>query len=680
MKAELNTLQQQYSDTFFKIPKFQRSYAWGEEQWADFWRTISERALEIDTSNNKHSPVFMGAIVLQEIASEVIGSREFKNCFIIDGQQRFVSISVFMAVLRDFYFGPGTAHFNTLTNLFLKENIDLFGHETRIRLTLQERDHEIYERIIIEKTKQQWNEVIDGSHSLNKLYKFFWGKLSQSKITILEDMTAQEEILEPIELDEITLEESILEPTNLDYLERGTNRAWSSLGLFNPETLTNIVDQHMKFAVIEIQKEDNEIAFEVFETLNAQGQKLAEVDKFRNGFFMLDPKHSDANYQTYWLPMENKVGNIDLLSTFFHEETTRRFGLTPKEKTYQRLMTNIKSKVTAEAVRVDRTTQRNVVISEFKDLRESLDAFLIVHKGLDTLASESNEDIEYSLHLDYLKKIVSGPATPILLDILKWSKQNRIDKEIMVAVNEILTSIEGLLTRRLLGGIKPQQLRSLLSDVPKRINEEIGHFYPTKVCTVENLHQYNQLLKNQMISWGPDRFPTDVALLANPLRDVYQTTGRKLALFSVLWELERSINSERAIEKIPSNFTRTLNAWNIEHVLPQGVQRNEQDTLSMNADWEAEWKEWNVPEPEISFLKSVHSIGNLTILVNTTNSSLGNKTFSEKKVLYTDFTRVLLTDDIKEQRIWTPTEIENRANKLLNMAIKRWPYPKFKDL
>ena len=680
MRAELYTLQQQYADTFFKIPKFQRSYAWEKDEWDDFWRTIGERALEIDTTDNRHSPVFMGAIVLQEIQSETIGSKEFKNCYIIDGQQRFVTISVFMAVVRDFYFGPGTTLFNTWSIDFLKVNVDRVGHETRIRLTLQERDHEIYESIIKEKTKQEWKEVIGGSHSLNKLYKYFWSKLSQPRIAALDDITAEEEIEESSELDEIMEEISNVEPMNLDYLERGTDRAWSSLGLFNPETLTNIVDQHMKFAVIEIQQEDNEIAFEVFETLNAQGQPLAEVDKFRNGFFMLDPENSDTNFQTYWQPMETRVGDNELLSTFFNEETTRRFGLTPKEKTYQRLMTSIKAKASAQGLRVDRNAQRDVVVNEFKDLREALDAFLIVNKGVDALASQANEGTEYSLHLDYLKKIVSGPATPILMDVIKWTKPKRTDREIVVAVNEILASIEGLLTRRLLGGIKPQQLRSLLSGVPKKINEEIRHIDPSKSCTVENLNHYNRLLKNMMITWGPERFPTDAALLANPLRDVYQTTGRKLALFSVLWELERSINQERAIQKIPSNFAKTQGAWSIEHVLPQGTKLNNQDTLSMNAKWKGNWETWKVPEPEISFMKSVHSIGNLTILVNTTNSQLGNKVFTEKKGIYDEQTRVYLTDDIKEEEVWTPIEIENRAKKLLNKAIQRWPYPVSQDI
>jgi hypothetical protein len=324
---------------------------------------------------------------------------------------------------------------------------------------------------------------------------------------------------------------------------------------------------------------------------------------------------------------------------------------------------------------VDRNAQRDVVVSEFKDLREALDAFLIVTKGLDVLASQTNEGTEYSLHLDYLKKIISGPATPILMDVIKWSKPRRTEREIVVAVNEILASIECLLTRRLLGGIKPQQLRSLLSGVPKRLNEEIKRIDPTMECTVENLKHYNRLLKNMMISWGPERFPTDAALLANPLRDVYQTTGRKLALFSVLWELERTINPERAIQKIPSNFAKTLNAWSIEHVLPQGTKLNDEDTLAMNVKWKEDWISWDVPEPEIGFMKSVHSIGNLTILVNTINSQLGNKVFTEKKSIYDDQTRVYLTDDIKQEDIWTPNQIENRAKKLLNQAIQLWPYP-----
>lgn len=675
MRAELHTLNEQYQDTFFRIPKFQRSYAWEHEEWENFWRTLSERAFEIETTDNRHSPVFMGAIVLQEISSEMFGSREVKNFYIIDGQQRFVTISVFMAALRDFYFGPQTTYFHTWTNDFLALNVDRFGHESRSRLTLQESDQDIYRLVVSEKSRSEWEELMSGSHSLNKLYRFFWTNLSKPTNAILEQITTEieEEILE-VEIDS-TSEVSPAE-NYLDYLAPGSTRDWQSQQLFDPETLTNIIDQHMKFAVIEIQQEDNEISFEVFETLNAQGQPLAEVDKFRNGFFMLDPENSDANYHAHWLPMERLVGDGELLSTFFNEETIRRFGLTPKEKTYQKLMTSIKSRATAQGLRSGQNARRDLVISEFKDLRESLDAFIICNKGADPLASQTTEGTAYKLHLDFLRKIVSGPATPLLMDLLKWTKNSRADRDIQLAVNEVLLSVEGLLARRLLGGIKPQQLRSLLSGVPKALNEKIRDVDSHRRCTVENIRLYNKLLQAIMLSWGAERFPTDAALLANPLRDVYQSTGRKMALFSVLWQLERSINVEEQIKPVPSQFAKTLNSWSIEHVLPQGKKMDNQDVLSMNSRWREDWNRWGVSDPELEFVKTVHSIGNLTILVNTVNSQASNKIFSEKLAIYRSETRVKLTDDIKEESVWTPKQIEERAIKLLKLAIVRWPYPR----
>jgi ABC-type transport system involved in cytochrome bd biosynthesis fused ATPase/permease subunit len=95
----------------------------------------------------------------------------------------------------------------------------------------------------------------------------------------------------------------------------------------------------------------------------------------------------------------------------------------------------------------------------------------------------------------------------------------------------------------------------------------------------------------------------------------------------------------------------------------------------MNEDWKNDWETWKVEEPEIAFIKSVHSLGNLTIVINRTNSLLGNKSYAEKLAIYGDETRAHLTDYIKDQSKWTPTEIEERATDLLKKAIARWPYP-----
>jgi hypothetical protein len=196
--------------------------------------------------------------------------------------------------------------------------------------------------------------------------------------------------------------------------------------------------------------------------------------------------------------MEEQAGTNELLSTFFNEETIRRFGLTPKDKTYQRLMTSIKEKTSTPVVRLDKNAKKEIVVSELKSLKNALKAFLIANKGNDPLASQTNEGQQYGLHLNFLKNIVSGPATPLVMDVLIWSENKRTDREIQIQVNEILHAIETLLVRRLLGGVKPQQLRSLMAGLPKRISDEIRLIDSTMACTVENLRHYKRILNSKI--------------------------------------------------------------------------------------------------------------------------------------------------------------------------------------
>lgn len=64
----------------YRVPSFQRDYAWEEEQWEDLWNDIQELLHAPDT---KH---YMGALVVKSLSE-----RDFE---IIDGQQRIATLSV----------------------------------------------------------------------------------------------------------------------------------------------------------------------------------------------------------------------------------------------------------------------------------------------------------------------------------------------------------------------------------------------------------------------------------------------------------------------------------------------------------------------------------------------------------------------------------------------------------
>ena len=64
----------------YVVPPYQRDYSWGEEQWEDLWRDIT------DLVDNPETSHYMGTLVL-----EANSDREF---LIIDGQQRFATLSI----------------------------------------------------------------------------------------------------------------------------------------------------------------------------------------------------------------------------------------------------------------------------------------------------------------------------------------------------------------------------------------------------------------------------------------------------------------------------------------------------------------------------------------------------------------------------------------------------------
>jgi hypothetical protein len=110
-------------------------------------------------------------------------------------------------------------------------------------------------------------------------------------------------------------------------------------------------------------------------------------------------------------------------------------------------------------------------------------------------------------------------------------------------------------------------------------------------------------------------------------------------------------------------------------VLPQGTKKNDKEQEVMDSDWRKNWDSWTVKDPDLQFMTTVHSIGNLTLLQNPVNSIASNSIFSEKKFIYKENTRLKLSDSITSEERWTPDEITARATMLLGLAIKRWPYP-----
>ena len=89
-----------FANIAFRIPRYQRGYAWGDKQWGDLWDDIMEIEKDKDGDYRCH---YTGTIALKEIQKKEVPDEELwlrqnGSIFydVVDGQQRLTTIMILM--------------------------------------------------------------------------------------------------------------------------------------------------------------------------------------------------------------------------------------------------------------------------------------------------------------------------------------------------------------------------------------------------------------------------------------------------------------------------------------------------------------------------------------------------------------------------------------------------------
>lgn len=127
----------------------------------------------------------------------------------------------------------------------------------------------------------------------------------------------------------------------------------------------------------------------------------------------------------------------------------------------------------------------------------------------------------------------------------------------------------------------------------------------------------------------------------------------------ILFQIEHKLTDFNFTD-VKINFEEWLN---IEHVMPQ--------------NWnQANWPLRTDSEKHVQVIarnKCLQSIGNLTLLKETLNRAVGNRSFSVKQKLYGRHSRLSLTRDILEHNKWDVEEIRQRETELVKLFYEIWP-------
>lgn len=394
----------------YKVPTFQRDYSWKMENWIDLWEDIKV----LVTTGRDH---YMGAVVLQKKGE--------KNFLVIDGQQRFTTLSILaLAVIKNIQ--------------------DLI--ENKI-------------------------EPNENQERITELRRGFLGQrdagslLYSSKLILNESNDAfyQSRLLQ------------LQQPVNEKTLPDSDKLIWQAFSFFydsikkhfeNPsgELLANFLSKTIgdKMMFIKIEVEDEMSAYTLFETLNYRGVDLTVTDLLKNYLFSLLSETDIRVAKNIWKKIANSIG-LEKFPTFLRHYWISINPIVRQEQLFKLIRSKIKTNKDVFDLIRNLEASSSLYISlqdplsvewkgnleRFKRIREFKLFGVKQQLPLLMISKENFTDVEYDKLLKLIAVIafrynVVGSRQANVMEDLYNSVSQKIYKKIITTTHQVFTELKNL--------------------------------------------------------------------------------------------------------------------------------------------------------------------------------------------------------------------------------------------
>ena len=543
----------------FRIPRYQRPYSWGIDQINEFWN---------DLDNEKES-YFLGGFIFN-YESEKDGYID-----VIDGQQRILTITIFIAVLRDI-----CKNINRDLSRVIQTSgvafVDPYTMDQTYKVEVGDSTREYFEKYI-----QSGKNHIYGNKGITKeeksiynAYDFFHKKVTKS-VEGKQDKASKVDWINDIR-------------KRLDSL--------------------NVIK-------IEIQSEED--AYEIFETTNARGVDLSVSDLLKNVILKHISKEKKEIAKDTWERITKNIENSNTeLKKFIRYYWLSKYSFVTDKKLFKAIKNEI----------VNHKAWGNLLIELEKD---SINWFKIA-EGNESEFSDNNYESKIFPSVEGLRIMKVEQCNVFLLSILR-----NIDK-IKTSPIDVIKFIENFTFQysaiNKLPGNKVEKLYSKYAvKVDKIVTDDLPKHIPGRIqqCFHSIIEELKELLEKEQYF----------------LDNFNKVTYKKKPLSQYI--LARINNHMELTNEKNINF----NNVNIEHILPQKPEK------------------WALSQSEVS--SYVHLLGNLTLLHDGLNRTVGNDTLS-KKLIHLKKSQLEITKDfiknINDENTWGEEEIKERQTRFGKLA------------
>ena len=336
----------------YSIPRYQRNYVWKEVNWR-------ELLVDIRFSMNNGDDIpwshFLGTIVLNKLNNE----KGIDRYEIIDGQQRLTTIYILIIALYSRLLELDEDIATNRGKYIFDSFISSLNNESKRIPVIKNDDYDDDIKEIVEVAKGDKKVRVSKSNNYYKLYSFFYSEFKSS----------------------------------------------------NYDELSRFIDKLLSANIVEIISGQEEEIYNIFEVLNARGQKLKQIELLKNHImkyvqprddeFIDRAKHTWRNIETN----SNKLSNPDSLIQGF-------------AKCYiKKQANNLES--------VDRLIKEEVPVDNLSDFLYNLDEYA------DVFVEISDKDTDDHI-VEYFNIKRNQQVKPLLSAIALKEKRGVIDAELKV--------------------------------------------------------------------------------------------------------------------------------------------------------------------------------------------------------------------------------------------------------
>lgn len=638
MATALQSLSKLFTDRLFRIPDYQRGYAWGQKQIADFWNDLVNLEEE-----KKH---YAGVITLEEVLPAkwktwetdtwLIKSKGFTPYHVVDGQQRFTTSIILIQCFIE-SMGQVSQKLNHNTAKEIQKRYIYDSPDSQVSKTYifgYESDNPSYEYLnqVIFKENSNPRNLDETAYTANLDFakNFFHGKLAKldapTKDRLFKNLT-QSIVFNTYEIESeidvfVAFETMNNRGKPLSHLELLKNRL-----IYLSTRLTSYSVSEKTSLLSQI----NHSWRSVYHHLGRNKQKLMEDDKFLfthsllyfADVFVKGKKDSDTDYLRL-ARYARKDYQYRLIEEIFTQGNLCQKTATPDER--EKLI----FPVDIVAIHKYVTNLKNSVELWFDIFNPTLSAYTDDEK----------------LWLDRLNRVNGMSVAPLVLAFFEREKSPQARVNLLKALERTLfvVSIYGFQYHYTGGDIFINLAIELVLEktTPERVVKQVEGIIPESSYT---------------------GLGAQFKVIAKSSEGFYGWTNIRYFLYEYEQFLRTQTKTERNKISWEELIDPPIDHVTVEHIYPQ---------KATDASWTMAFGAFTPREKKI--LR--HSLGNLLPLSRAKNSSLQNKSFELKKAEREKFIGFhygsLSENEVARETSWNAVTILTRGTNLLKFAQKRW--------